>query len=302
MAEKNTNLILSFYGGAGIGLLFGIIMGTSTTPTVGLVLGALTAVLAAILGLNDKHFTNAKAVRIGSFGLACVVGAYAGLYVRSHNLLSPSPETMKAQYIQLGFSEAQALELILYKEFGATASDKTPPINNNANTLNSTASNNLLTEITLPTNLSEKNTQQHNSLLFSANVNISGCDELSDTDASLDSKEVINNFKLTGGIWQHIANQVSIEVNIKSHAPVLLATKDAMCNRQGIAITQADCGATDLLDPTESYQQVQTRLSNRAEVWKELASKINQISAPDQEKSHALILIKNTICHDGKLG
>jgi hypothetical protein len=116
--NQNSGLKYAFYGGGGIGLLFGVIMGTSITPTVATVLGALVAILSAVLGLNDSQFTHAKAVRIGSFGLACVLGAYIGLYVRSHNLLSPSLASLKAQYLEIGSSEKQALQFITYKEFG----------------------------------------------------------------------------------------------------------------------------------------------------------------------------------------
>ena len=116
--NTNNNLKLSLYGGAGIGLLFGVIMGTSITPTVATMFGTLTTLLAAILGLNDAYFSNAKAVRVGSFGFACVIGAYMGLFVRTHNLLSPSLITLKDNYIAAGFSEEQALNFIAQKEFG----------------------------------------------------------------------------------------------------------------------------------------------------------------------------------------
>jgi hypothetical protein len=39
--------------GAGIGLLVGTLVGLSLSPVVGVVLGGLTALLAAFLGLSD---------------------------------------------------------------------------------------------------------------------------------------------------------------------------------------------------------------------------------------------------------
>jgi len=38
-SPAEVNLLLSFFGGSGIGLLFGIVMGGSVTPTVAMVMG-----------------------------------------------------------------------------------------------------------------------------------------------------------------------------------------------------------------------------------------------------------------------
>jgi len=290
--------MLSLFGGAGIGLLFGVIMGTSTTPTVGIVLGALTAVLAAILGLNDKHFTNAKAVRIGAFGFACVLGAYSGLFVRSHNLLSPSPEALKAEYVQLGFSESQALQLVLYKEFGGTANNS-PAISNPHPTRDSMSSlanaNELGLKLELPSTQSKQVANQHSSLLFSADINITGCDELKDTDASLPNGEVINNFMLTGGLWENLANQVEKAVDSPYQTPVLLASRNAICLEPELSISAADC---DVNQPNNNANvQLVSGMAQPSSVWTNLAHTINETNMPVEKKSHAMALMKSAICH-----
>ena len=306
MENMKPNLLLAFYGGSGIGLLFGIIMGTSTTPTVATVLGALTAVLAGVLGLNDKYFNNAKAVRIGSFGFACVIGAYMGLFVRSHNLLSPSPEALKEQYVQLGFSEERALELVLYKEFGFTIEEEAPSQTvttvDNYEQANSDTNDNQKVPLTIASNFSDQVAKQHSSLLFSADVDISGCDELSDTDSSLPLNEVINNFEITGGLWQTIAIEVTGNIEQQMHRPVLLATKNAICKTSEASVAETDCSDINQVNTNTTYSELLNSYSGRSAVWHDLAHAINGISMQGAEKSRTLLLMKDTICSFEKLG
>lgn len=306
MENMKPNLLLAFYGGSGIGLLFGIIMGTSTTPTVATILGALTAVLAGVLGLNDKYFNNAKAVRIGSFGFACVIGAYMGLFVRSHNLLSPSPEALKKQYVQLGFSEERALELVLYKEFGFTIEEEAPSQTvttvENSEQANSDTNDNQKVPLTIASNFSDQVAKQHSSLLFSADVEISGCDELNDTDITLPLDEVINNFEITGGIWQTIAIEVTGNIEQQMHRPVLLATKNAICNTPEASVAETDCSDINQVNTNTTYSELLNDYSGRSAVWHDLAHAINGISMQDAEKSRTLLLMKDTICSFEKLG
>ncbi|NQZ10292.1 MAG: hypothetical protein HRT35_24330 [Algicola sp.] len=193
MKEKQTSLKLSLFGGAGIGLLFGMLLGINTTPTIVTVIGSLTTLLAAMLGLNDAHFNNAKAVRLGAFGFVCVLGSCVGIFIRTHNLLSPSLMSLKSNYIALGYSERQALSFI-----GQTKGEQVA--------------------------------KQHSSMLFSANVSLTGCDELSLTDDSLPLDEIINNFKLTGGIWQKLMSNAIENIPPELQKKRLLAIKDSLCN------------------------------------------------------------------------
>ncbi len=93
--KAGTSLAASVFAGIGIGLMVGALLGLANPPlgegqpTVAIFIGAVGAVLAALLGLNDRHFTTAKALRIGSFGLAVVIAAPIGIYVRDHQLLAP---------------------------------------------------------------------------------------------------------------------------------------------------------------------------------------------------------------------
>lgn len=94
--------------GLGIGLLLGLVVGLSTTPVVAVVVGALTSLLAALLGLGGAPADPAKpsllgkvqlnGLRIGSFGLAAVAGVFIGLYVRINNPLAESPKAQLARW------------------------------------------------------------------------------------------------------------------------------------------------------------------------------------------------------------
>ena len=123
VSESPLDIKLSLFAGAGIGLLFGMLMGASVTPTVATMLGTLTAILTAILGVNDNYFNKTKAARIGAFGFACFIGAYISMFIRAHNLMSPSIITLKNQYIEAGFNEEQALAFIAQQRLGATLSN-----------------------------------------------------------------------------------------------------------------------------------------------------------------------------------
>lgn len=95
--------------GLGIGLLLGIVVGLSTTPVVAVVVGALTSLLAALLGLGGSspadpakptllNTMQLNGLRIGSFGLAAVAGVFIGLYVRINNPLAESPKAQLARW------------------------------------------------------------------------------------------------------------------------------------------------------------------------------------------------------------
>jgi hypothetical protein len=112
--------------GLGIGLLLGIVVGLSTTPVVAVVVGALTSLLAALLGLGGTPADPAKpslmdkvqlnGLRIGSFGLAAVAGVFVGLYVRINNPLAESPKAQLARW-EAAFPDNPALarQMMIYE-------------------------------------------------------------------------------------------------------------------------------------------------------------------------------------------
>ncbi|MCF6440726.1 hypothetical protein L1077_14920 [Pseudoalteromonas luteoviolacea] len=272
------NLKIALFGGAGIGLLFGVIMGTSVTPTVTMLLGALTAILAAILGLNDRHFNDAKALRIGAFGFTCVVGAYIGIYVRAHNVLTPSLLELKAQYLAAGYTEKQALQLLTLKEFGMTL-DQT----SSDESVSSGDSFHFSEQATLLSN-------QHSSLLFSASVSVSGCDELMYTDHSLELDEVVNNFNLTGNEWASLSESITHNVESEEQKSMLLAIRDAVCDESN---NEKPC-INDM--QLKSIVRFDEALHIVPQAWHQTLKLINAQRLSEGNKLHALKLTHEMVC------
>jgi len=299
---QKPNLKLALYGGAGIGLLFGIIMGTSTTPTVATVLGALTTLLAGILGLNDHYFNNAKAVRVGSFGFACVIGAYTGLFVRSHNLLSPSPEALKAQYLRPGYGEEQALKLVTFKEFGFFQIPSNAVVAQSPSQENSSSddNDNPTSTVHAPVIINQQVVQQHSSLLFGAEVDLSGCEELADTDTSLPLDEILNNFELTGGVWETFAIAVTEKIDTSLQSDLLFAVKVAICTEANETAIETGCDALNNSSfeglSEKDYEPLFAHYSTNSGAWPKIARSIDHYSWPNEQKSKALILIKESFC------
>lgn len=116
------------YGGGGLGLLVGVLLGLSATEVVGGVITALMALLATYLGLKSQSGEEGaktsvvasanQAIRLGSFALVCVVGIFVGLFVRTHNLTGRSIPNQVQQLRDAGFPDSTARSLIAFREFG----------------------------------------------------------------------------------------------------------------------------------------------------------------------------------------
>ncbi|MGB5290096.1 MAG: hypothetical protein WBN41_01430 [Lysobacterales bacterium] len=94
-SSTTNSTLVSIFSGVGIGIMVGLLMGLAAPAgeqaktVVGIFIGAVGVGLAALLGLNDRHFSTAKGLRIGSFGLAVALSALSGIYVRDHGLMTP---------------------------------------------------------------------------------------------------------------------------------------------------------------------------------------------------------------------
>ena len=120
------------FSSVGIGLLIGILLGLSASPVVGLVVGSLTALLVSLIGAKNPNKAGEPepaerisqerlkliGIRAGVFGLTCVVGIFTGIYMRTHNVLSPPEPTLKqlvAELTDIGFSAQEARELVVVR-------------------------------------------------------------------------------------------------------------------------------------------------------------------------------------------
>ena len=149
----------------------------------------------------------------------------------------------------------------------------------------------------LATHLVMANTQisqQHSSVLFSAPVELSGCDELELTDNSLPLDEVLNNFELTGGVWEELAIVVSTEVTSDKQKLILLTTKDAVCQIDNVQEESCEALTPELVKP--NVQTVLSVIKNYNDKWLTVALSIDGSALSEEDKLHAIRLAKNTLC------
>ena len=107
------------FSGISLGILTGFIIGLSISQIAGIILGALTSLLAAFFGLKSgDEGKTANLVIIGSFSIACLVSIFMGLYMRTHNFLSPSLADQIKIYKSVPFDSIEIKKIILLKEFG----------------------------------------------------------------------------------------------------------------------------------------------------------------------------------------
>ncbi len=107
------------FAGIGLGLLVGTIIGLSIAQVTGIILGALTSLLAAFFGLRTgKEGETGNQVIIGSFGITCVLAIFLGLFIRTHNLLAPSLQNDIKEYKAAFFDTGDIKKIILFKELG----------------------------------------------------------------------------------------------------------------------------------------------------------------------------------------
>ena len=115
-----------------LGALTGYLIGLSTSPVVGAVLSGLLAMaagVAALTGVQNPFLPKGESaaartrmhnLAVAGFALAALAGVSAGLLVRSHNLLSPSPSELKAEWQALGFDEDTSARIALASLTGIT--------------------------------------------------------------------------------------------------------------------------------------------------------------------------------------
>lgn len=107
------------FAGIGLGFLIGIIAGLSVSPVVQTILGAMVAVVTAFLSWQRPATDAGSAVpsgsgyewRIGCFGIACVVGIMAGLFLRSNEPFVSVDARVK-KWTAAGYSESEARRFV----------------------------------------------------------------------------------------------------------------------------------------------------------------------------------------------
>ena len=114
------------FSGASFGILLGILLGLSTSPVVSLVVGALATLMPHVIALRASPAGAADpaspasgrvdAYKMGMFALCCVVGIIAGIYLRTHDALSPPAGFLRkevAALMEIGVTRSDAEKLVL---------------------------------------------------------------------------------------------------------------------------------------------------------------------------------------------
>jgi hypothetical protein len=132
------------FAGTGLGLLVGILVGLSSSPVVSVVVGALAAGMVTLLGFSrpakegEPALGDGSVARLGGFGVACTVAILFGLYIRTHNVLSPSIADQVNEVRKAGYSEDAARKWVANRNIGmslAAADEKLEPATGGMRTL-----------------------------------------------------------------------------------------------------------------------------------------------------------------------
>lgn len=135
------------FSSLGVGFLVGILLGLSSAPVVGLLVGSLTALLASLLGFKLPTRGDADSdaplpreivqtligLRAGTFGFACVLGIFVGIFMRTHDVLSPPEPGLEERYAELlaiGFSQEEARSVLIGGGASAGSPASTPTTRN----------------------------------------------------------------------------------------------------------------------------------------------------------------------------
>jgi hypothetical protein len=266
--SSRTQAWVSVFSGAGIGLMVGVLLGLSLSPVVGAFVAAIGTALAVLLGLNDQHFSVAKGLRIGSFGLAVIAGATAGIYVRANDLLSPSfaqRQERKAEYLKLGYSEREALDILSGQTrltpAGDAAAAKAQP----------------------------RQVSHTISGLFASPLEISACSQLKTAfDATLSADEVVSNFATVDGAgWRELATETAAQLQGDDRKALLFIARDAACvGDSPPRLSDAQCKA---LPPQAAMEKIEAAFSSAPALRTVPARVTAEVSAPGRPAAYHLL-------------
>jgi hypothetical protein len=104
-----------------LGALTGLLVGLTTASVTTTVLASVLAVATAFIGLaGETKFLDGVVnhARVASFAGAMACALLAGIWMRTHQTLSPSVEDLYIQLKTADFSEAEAKDVVRFVKFG----------------------------------------------------------------------------------------------------------------------------------------------------------------------------------------
>lgn len=279
LAQVNTiptvlEMIVAIVNGLGVGLLLGLLLGLAVSPVVSGIIGTLSSLLVVLLGLNDKYLSIVKSLRIGSFGLFAVVGILLGIYIRTHDALSPTTTDLMKEYTETGFEKNEALYYVARQTFdfvplgwfGTSAAD-TGKFNGGNNA--------------------------KQSVLFSTEVDVGQCYILKSAKRTWPKSEIIRSFKRAGGVWEELAINLEPDLPDQIFVDAMIDLRDCFCGL-GTSGKIEIKSTTKLLsfNSDSELDEIKNSIRSSGENWKIVLEKTEASIPIEYQKTLYLILIK----------
>ncbi|HEY5738779.1 MAG TPA: hypothetical protein VIW27_03580 [Gammaproteobacteria bacterium] len=123
--KRLVSVLSVLFAGLGMGLLIGLIMGLSISPTTKIVMGVLAAGLGAFLGFDQRAFKASSSdnpqagrsdllreLRVGSFAFAVIAGILLGMTIRTNELLLPTISESVKKWTDAGYTVEVARQFV----------------------------------------------------------------------------------------------------------------------------------------------------------------------------------------------
>ena len=112
----------NFIVGTAVGLLLGLIVGLSASEVAASVVAGLVGLLGTLFGLRSEKavgiLPGGNGARVAGFALAMIVALLAGIYIRTHGLLEPTPQESAAAWVAAGLSQREAARIVAFERTG----------------------------------------------------------------------------------------------------------------------------------------------------------------------------------------
>ncbi len=116
--------------GLALGGFLGLLVGFSTSPVAAVVVGALSAGMLALLGIQAKVETTtsadalrAQSHRIFGFGLAATATLLGGVYLRAQDAFTRRPAELASEWRAAGIPAPGAAQIVAYMRTGILLGD-----------------------------------------------------------------------------------------------------------------------------------------------------------------------------------
>jgi len=298
--NKNSKLSLftAFFNGLGVGLLLGLLLGLAVSPVVSAIIGTMSSLLLVLLGLNENYMNAAKSIRVGSFGIFCVIGILTGIYIRSNNALAPSLSGLYTQYKKIGFSDKEARDFIAYQEFDITpanwAKNEATTESVQGDTEQSESQSPEMRQMAAGENMQAK---KRNNVLYSSEVDAGKCYILESSNDKMPFSEIKTNFIVAGGTWKELANDLDPGLPENVRATALLMLRDIFCASESAGTIKVKCENLKGVNEQSSLEDIRKTLLSSGEIWSKIVAKVDKKVNSSYQKQLYLSLTK-ILCHD----